>query len=138
MKKILKYVGFTVGVIAIFCAGAASSFYAFTALEFNDRLKYEVVYLRSHVGVLRKIHENDIDGAKMNLDALIDSYASTLFEFRYFENSITSYEIDQALCKAVALRKEYPRHSEDSQKTESIESWYKDIDGYLEEMGHEC
>ena len=137
LKPKLLIAGLTfIGAIACFTAGMALTAYAFVYLEMNDRLKYEVAYLKGYTKIQRALKEGDTEKASQMADFLIDAHTTTLFEFSYLTSTMLNSDMNEVLCGVISLRKEYPR--ETAHKTEAGLDNAKKIDQYLSEKNWEC
>ena len=135
-KKIAIFTGIVLYSILLLCIGFYASFLAVTAIEGNDRLKYEAAYLKGYVRAQKLLKQNEYARAEGVFDFMIDAHANTLSEFRYLESSIVSDDINSVLCEASELRKEYPRERE--AKGEELVKFYNNIDEYLTSIGETC
>lgn len=135
-KKVVLGISLFIWSAGMIAVGAVISFFAFTALEFNDRLKYEAAYLKGYVKTQKALKENEHDKAELLLDFYIDSHVKTLSDFSYLSSSQTVIDIDEVLCEAIKLRED---HKPDrSGESEEVKDWYKEIDQYLESKGWQC
>ncbi len=134
--KIALGIGLLLWSVVLLAASFYGVFYLVTGLEMNDRLKYEAAYLKGYIDIQNKLKEKDYEGAETQMDFLIDAHVKTLEEFQFLESSMLSYEINQSLCKAVNLRKKYPRIPTGNQ--EEVTAWYAEIDLYLSIKGIDC
>jgi hypothetical protein len=130
------FIAILIWSVLFLAIGFYGSFYMFTGLELNDRLKYEAAYLNGYVGVQRQLKKGDHEKAEEIMDLLIDAHVKTLQEFRFLESSSLSHDINFALCRAVDMRKAYPR--EPKEHSEESTRWYSEIDEFLKSTETKC
>ena len=141
-RKFLIGIGVFFGSVLLIAIGFYGAFFAFAGMEMNDRLKYEAAYLKGYVAVQKQLYRGETEKAKQTLDFLIDAHVKTLSEFTFLQSSAAVIDIDQTLCKAVALRKEHPRvvtvGAKRDQIDQQLKDWYESVDQYLNSKGQNC
>ncbi|MBU2714398.1 hypothetical protein [Zooshikella harenae] len=133
---ILKWMGISAFAVVFFILGSVISAFSFTYLELNDRLKYEVAYLKGFVAIQKKIKEGDIKGAEVSADFLIDAHARTLYEYDFITSPFFKTDMNEVLCEVVSLRKKYPASRPVS--SENYSDWLQEVDEYLSESNWKC
>lgn len=135
-NKVYAGIALLIWTISILAAGFYGAFYMAYGLEMNDRLKYEVAYLRGYVAVQKKLKEAQFSSAEKDVDFLIDAHSKTLSEFRTTATDGLRAQIDEALCRAIELRKEYPAVR--NQELDVVRQWYEDLERELKDLGNSC
>ncbi|WP_153020764.1 hypothetical protein [Pseudomonas sp. BMS12] len=116
-QKVILALATALGACICIAIGVGISSYAFFALEFNDRLKYEAAYLKGFTKIQRAIKERDYDKAEKLADSLIDAHTHTLSEFDYLATSYLITDINPVICDVISLREEFPtKRGVDSEK----------------------